>query len=80
LLEALCKKMRLSPDKVPIDLGDVGNTAGASPAILLRRLLDRGSLRPGARCVVAGYGAGFSWAMTYLTLCGAAAGRTVEPC
>jgi 3-oxoacyl-[acyl-carrier-protein] synthase-3 len=70
VLEALRRKLGLTPEKLPIDLADVGNTSAASPVLLLRRLLDRGALRAGARCVVAGYGAGFSWACAALTLAG----------
>jgi 3-oxoacyl-[acyl-carrier-protein] synthase-3 len=73
ILETLRKRMKLPREKLPIDLEETGNTSSASLPVLLRRLLDQGRLRPGARCVLAGFGVGYSWAMTYLTVNGAIA-------
>jgi 3-oxoacyl-[acyl-carrier-protein] synthase III len=66
ILESLRRKMRIAPERLPIDLEDTGNTCSASLPILLRRAIDRGLLRPGCRCVLAGYGVGYSWAMSHL--------------
>jgi 3-oxoacyl-[acyl-carrier-protein] synthase III len=32
--------------------------------MLIRRMLDRGELKAGQRCILAGFGTGFSWGMT----------------
>jgi 3-oxoacyl-[acyl-carrier-protein] synthase-3 len=68
ILETLRRRLNLPAEKCPIDLEEIGNTWSASLPILLRRCLDRGAVRPGQRCVLAGYGVGYSWAMTDLTL------------
>ena len=68
MLDALRRSMKLKPEQLPIDLAEIGNTTSASIPILIRRLLDRGGISPGMRCVLAGFGVGYSWAMTYLTI------------
>ena len=66
LLEQLRRTMRIPADKMPIDLEDCGNTVGASIPILLCRCLANGTIGSGHRCVLAGFGVGYSWAMTFL--------------
>ena len=66
MLEQLRRKMDLPPEKMPIDLEDTGNTVSASIPILISRCQDRGILTAGQHCVLAGFGVGYSWAMTYL--------------
>lgn len=68
ILQTIRREMGLTEDQCPIDLEMTGNTSCASLPLLLRRCLDRGDVRPGHRCVLAGYGVGYSWAMTYLEL------------
>ena len=46
---------------------DIGNTGGASVPILIRRCEEKGLLKDGQRCVLAGFGVGYSWAMTSVT-------------
>jgi 3-oxoacyl-[acyl-carrier-protein] synthase III len=66
LLENLALKMNIPRAKMPIDLEEVGNAGSAALPILVRRCLDRGILQPGQRCVLAGFGVGLSWAVTYV--------------
>lgn len=61
----LTAALHLPSEKVPVDLADVGNTGSATIPMMLRRQLDRGELTPGLKCVMAGFGTGFSWGMTY---------------
>jgi 3-oxoacyl-[acyl-carrier-protein] synthase III len=70
MLEQLRKQMGIPAEKLPIDIETTGNTAGASIPILLSRCQTQGMLKPGHRCVLAGFGVGFSWAMTLLTWSG----------
>ena len=66
MLEALRDTMQIPPEKMPIDLADHGNTVSASIPVLMRRCYERGTLRSGQKCVLAGFGVGYSWAMTEL--------------
>lgn len=66
ILEQLRRGMAIPEEKLPIDLEDCGNTVGASIPILVRRCRDAGLVKPGQRCVLAGFGGGYSWAMTDL--------------
>lgn len=68
MLDALRRSMKLKPEQLPIDIAEIGNTTSASIPILIRRLLDSGRIRPGMRCVLAGFGVGYSWAMTSVTI------------
>ena len=66
VLDKLRESMRIPADKMPIALEDVGNTVSATIPLLLRRQLDRQCFIPGQTCVLAGFGVGYSWAMTLL--------------
>ena len=64
MLEKLRDKMGIATSKMPIDLEDTGNTVSASIPILMRRSMEQGLLKPGFRCVLVGFGVGYSWGMT----------------
>ena len=64
ILNCLCENMKIPPDKAPVDMEDYGNTASASLPILLRRCWEQGTLKANQRCVLAGFGVGYSWAAT----------------
>jgi len=66
MLEQLRRQMNVPPEKMPIDLEDTGNTVSASIPILISRCRKKSVLMPGQHCVLAGYGVGYSWAMTYM--------------
>lgn len=68
MLEKLRDSMGIPPEKMPIDFEDTGNTVSASIPVLMRRCLDKNLLRAGTRCVLVGFGVGYSWAMTLLTI------------
>lgn len=57
--------LKLPLDKVPIDLDEFGNTGGSTIPILMRRMYERDQFRAGQKCVMAGFGTGYSWGMTY---------------
>ncbi|MFQ5490736.1 MAG: 3-oxoacyl-ACP synthase III family protein [Phycisphaerae bacterium] len=67
MLDRLRSIMRIPESKLPVDMEDVGNTVSASIPLLMRRRMDQGCFQPGQRCVLAGFGVGYSWAMTELT-------------
>jgi len=61
----LAQALHLPLEKVPIDLDDVGNTGSVTIPQLMCRMWERGELKAGMQCVIAGFGTGFSWGMTY---------------
>jgi len=68
ILESLRDTMKIAPEKLPIDLEDCGNTVSASIPIVMRRCQERGLFKAGQHCVLVGFGVGYSWAMTELTI------------
>lgn len=66
MLKKLGQAMRIDLEKMPIDMEDLGNTVSATVPILIRRQMDRGAFAPGQHCLLAGFGVGYSWAMTHL--------------
>ena len=62
MLDHLRGRMELDDEQLPTDLHDRGNTVCSTIPILARDLRASGRLRPGTRCVLAGYGVGLSWA------------------
>ncbi len=68
ILNALCRRMKLTPEKCPIDLENIGNTSSASLPILFRRCLDRGDLTSGDHCILVGYGVGYSWSIASVNI------------
>lgn len=67
MLEQLRMKMNLPKQKVPMYVEEIGNTVSASIPILICHCRAEGLLKPGQRCVLVGFGVGYSWAMNLLT-------------
>jgi 3-oxoacyl-[acyl-carrier-protein] synthase-3 len=66
MLDQLRINMQIPAEKMPIDMEDIGNTVSASIPVLIRRCTDRAILKAGDRCVLAGFGVGYSWATTFV--------------
>jgi 3-oxoacyl-[acyl-carrier-protein] synthase-3 len=64
LLESLRLKMGIDPERWPIDVEQTGNTVNASIPLLIGRLMERGQLTGPRTSVLAGFGVGYSWAMS----------------
>ncbi|MFI2780884.1 beta-ketoacyl-ACP synthase III [Streptomyces sp. ALB3] len=56
----------ISPERVPSNIAEVGNTSAASIPLLLASAAAEGRLAAGQRVAVAAFGAGFTWAATTL--------------
>jgi len=54
--------MRVDEDRMPTALRDYGNTVSSTIPIIMNELRASGRLRRGSRCLMAGFGVGFSWA------------------
>ncbi len=61
IVEAVARRMGIEIGKFPMNLQEYGNTSSASIPILLDELRRNGTLRPGQKLVIAGFGAGLSW-------------------
>jgi len=64
LLENLRLKMGVDPERLAIDVEQTGNTVNASIPLLISRLIERGQLSGPKTSVLAGFGVGYSWAMS----------------
>ena len=67
IMEALRKKLGIPKERFVIEIEDVGNTVSCTIPIALERCLAAGSLRPGMRVMLVGFGVGLSWGATVLT-------------
>jgi len=68
MLDALRRKLGLDPARLPICMEDVGNTVSSSIPLALIALRETGAIPAGARLMLVGYGVGYSWAATLITL------------
>jgi len=64
LLDSLRLKFGVDPDRLPIDVEETGNTVNASIPLLISRRREEGRLTGPRTCVLAGFGVGYSWAMS----------------
>ncbi|EMB13936.1 ketoacyl-ACP synthase III [Rhodopirellula europaea] len=61
MLDQLRKRMDISPERLPVDLADVGNTVSCTLPILIDRMRQRDELVRDATNVLVGFGVGLSW-------------------
>ena len=62
IIEAVAKRLRLDLTKFPMNLEEYANTSGASIPILLDEMKRNQRFQRGDKVVLAGFGAGLSWA------------------
>lgn len=62
MLEQMIERMGLEPQRLPIDMEDVGNTVSCTLPILIDRLRGRGELSAASINMLVGFGVGLSWA------------------
>ncbi|TWU41042.1 ketoacyl-ACP synthase III [Novipirellula artificiosorum] len=62
MLDQLGNRMGVAPERIPIELADVGNTVSCTLPILIDRLRRRGDLRAESTNMLIGFGVGLSWA------------------
>lgn len=65
-VQRLTAAYKLSPDKVPIGLANIGNTCSATIPMVLEQCAQAGRFQPGQKLVLVGFGVGYSWAATLL--------------
>ncbi len=66
IVEGVASRLKEDVSKFPMNLMECGNTSSASIPILLDELNRNGTLQPGMKLVLAGFGAGLSWGATYM--------------
>jgi 3-oxoacyl-[acyl-carrier-protein] synthase-3 len=67
ILTAVGERLALAPERVVNAIGALGNTSSASIPLALSAAERDGTLKPGARLLIAAFGAGFTWGATTLT-------------
>jgi 3-oxoacyl-[acyl-carrier-protein] synthase III len=66
LLDFLQKKCGIPEAKFFICMRDFGNTVSSTIPIALKHAANAGSLQPGARVMLVGFGVGYSWGATLI--------------
>ncbi len=62
IIEAAAKRLKVSMDRFPVNLEEYANTSAATVPILLDELNRDGRFREGQKIMLAGFGAGLTWA------------------
>jgi 3-oxoacyl-[acyl-carrier-protein] synthase-3 len=62
IIQTAARRLRLTPDKVYVNLDRYGNTSSASIPIALCEAIEEGLIEPGDNLVLVGFGAGLTWA------------------
>lgn len=66
MLESLAKSLKIQPERLVVEMSDVGNTTSSSiPIALKRRIIDAAPTPP--RVLLSGFGVGLSWASVLLS-------------
>lgn len=68
ILEALRRKMNIPKEKFFVNMEYVGNTVAASIPLALYDAQKTGKIKKGDKVLIAGFGIGYSWGATILTL------------
>ncbi|MEK5025625.1 3-oxoacyl-ACP synthase III family protein [Paenibacillus sp. FSL M7-1046] len=68
LLEQLVRKMGITAEKLPINIGEYGNTSSATVPLVLLDILKNREKENRLNIVLAGFGVGLSWAAAALNM------------
>jgi 3-oxoacyl-[acyl-carrier-protein] synthase-3 len=68
MLEALRKKLRVESEKLPIMMGDVGNTVSSTIPLALFKMREQGMLVDKKNLMLIGFGVGYSWSACLLSM------------
>ena len=66
IIDAAAKRLELPPEKILVNVDRYGNTSTASIPLALEEALRGGRIREGDNIVLAGFGAGLTWAAALL--------------
>jgi 3-oxoacyl-[acyl-carrier-protein] synthase III len=68
MLEYLRKKLQIDPGKFYINILEIGNTVSATIPIALKDCLEKQIVKPNDKVLIVGFGVGYSWGATILTI------------
>lgn len=63
IIDVIVRKLRVSKDKVPMDIKDTGNTVSSSIPLLLEKFINDTTKE---NIIISGFGVGLSWATNLL--------------
>ena len=66
IIEAVAKRLKTDVSKFPMNLEEYANTSAATVPILIDEMNRKGMLTAGQKIMLAGFGAGLTWAATLL--------------
>jgi len=61
ILETIGRKLKISQEKIVIELENTGNTVSSTIPIALQKAIETGKCKRGDKILIAGFGVGFSW-------------------
>lgn len=67
IISSVAKRLNVSIDKFPMNMGLYGNTSAASLPILLDEWNRSGNIKQGDKIILSGFGAGLTWGAALLT-------------
>ncbi|MBF0473328.1 MAG: 3-oxoacyl-ACP synthase, partial [Nitrospirae bacterium] len=68
MLEALRKNLKIPTEKFCINMEGYGNTVSSSIPMAMEIALNQGTIFEGSRVMLVGFGVGYSWAATIVTI------------
>ncbi len=66
IIQAAAKRLKYDESKFVFNLQNYGNTSAATIPITLADMEERGTLKPGMKLILAGFGAGLTWGASYV--------------
>ncbi|MCR5704098.1 MAG: beta-ketoacyl-ACP synthase 3, partial [Eubacterium sp.] len=66
IVKSIAKRLKIEEAKVPMNMAEYGNTSSSCIPILLSELVQDKKIKRGDRLIMSGFGAGLTWAATYL--------------
>ena len=66
ILETIGRKLKISQEKIVIELENTGNTVSSTIPIALQKAIETGKCKRGDKILIAGFGVGFSWGGTII--------------
>ncbi|MBE3675145.1 MULTISPECIES: ketoacyl-ACP synthase III [Pseudoalteromonas] len=66
IIQAIQNRLKVPDEKVMVNIGEYGNTSAATIAIALCEAVEQGLIKPHSNIMSAAFGAGLTWAASYI--------------